>query len=98
MKTQRQIPKFRNDGEAAAFWATHDSADYAKDLTEVPVKASATLRRRVAARAQAKKPVTLRLEEQQIVAAKRAAQRKSIPYQTLLRMWIAEGLAKERTG
>jgi predicted DNA binding CopG/RHH family protein len=62
----------------------------------VSVKVSPTLRRRVAGRA--KKPVTLRLEESQIVAAKRAAQRMSIPYQTLLRMWIAERLAKERVG
>ena len=34
----------------------------------------------------------------QIAAAKRAAERMSIPYQTLLRMWIAERLAKERVG
>jgi predicted DNA binding CopG/RHH family protein len=49
------------------------------------------LRRRVAARA--KRPVTLRLEEGQIAAAKRAADRMSLPYQALLRMWIAERLA-----
>ena len=60
------------------------------------VKTSAAIRRRVAARA--KKPVTLRLEEGQILAAKRAALRMSIPYQTLLRMWSAEKLAKEPAG
>jgi predicted DNA binding CopG/RHH family protein len=52
--------------------------------------------RRVAARA--KKPVTLRLKEGQIAATKQTAGRMSIPYQTLLRMWIAERLAKERAG
>ena len=31
-------------------------------------------------------------------SAKRAADRMSLPYQTLLRMWIAERLAKERVG
>jgi len=41
---------------------------------------------------------TLRLEEGQIAAAKQTAERMSIPYQTLLRMWIAERLAKERAG
>lgn len=96
MKAQRKVPKFRGDREAAEFWATHDSAAYAKDLPGVAVKVAPSLRRRVAVRA--KKPVTLRLEEQQIAAAKRAARRKSIPYQTLLRMWIAEGLARERVG
>ena len=78
---------------AGDYWAKHDSASYAKDLPTVAVKASPALRRRVASRA--KKPVTLRLEEGRISAAKRAAQRMSIPYQALLRMWIAARLAKE---
>lgn len=96
MKARRKIPAFRSDREAADYWAKHDSAIYAKDFPAVAVKASPALRQRVAARA--KKPVTLRLEEGQIAAAKRAAERMSLPYQTLLRMWIAERLAKERVG
>jgi predicted DNA binding CopG/RHH family protein len=96
MKARRKIPAFRTDREAADYWAKHDSAGYAKDLPAVALKASPALRRRVAARA--KKPVTLRLEEGQIAAAKRAADRMSLPYQTLLRMWIAERLAQERGG
>lgn len=98
MKTKQGIPKFKSDQEAADFWATHDSAPYAGALREVAVKASPALRRRVAERAELKKPVTLRLEPQQIAAAKQVARRKSVPYQTLLRMWIAEGLTKERVG
>ncbi len=96
MRGSRKMPAFRSDREAADYWAKHDSASYAKGLPAVAVKASPALRRRVQARA--KKPVTLRLEEGQIAAAKRAAERVSIPYQTLLRMWIAERLAKERVG
>lgn len=96
MKTGRRSAVFRSDREAADYWAKHDSSAYAKDLPPVAVKASPALRRRVAARA--KRPVTLQLEEGQISAAKRAAQRMSIPYQTLLRMWIAERLTKELVG
>ncbi len=96
MKARQKIPTFRSDRAAADYWAKHDSATYAKDLPAVVVKASPALRRRIAARA--KKPVTLRLEEGQIAAAKRVAERRSIPYQTLLRMWIAERLAKEPVG
>jgi predicted DNA binding CopG/RHH family protein len=98
MRRQFKIPKFKDDREAAEFWATHDSTPYRRDLREVAVKVSPALRRRVAARAAVKKPVTLRLEPRQIAAAKRVARQKSIPYQTLLRMWIAEGLAKDRAG
>ncbi|MFQ5829795.1 MAG: CopG family antitoxin [Candidatus Methylomirabilia bacterium] len=98
MRQQPRIPQFKDDREAADFWAAHDSTPYLRELRETGVKASAALRRRVAARAAAKKPVTLRLEPRQIAAAKRVARRKSIPYQTLLRMWIAEALARERVG
>ena len=96
MKARRKVPVFRSDRQAADYWAKHDSTAYAKDLPTVAVKVSPALRRRIAARV--KKPVTLRLEEGQISAAKRAAARMSVPYQTLLRMWIAERLAKELAG
>lgn len=98
MRRRPKIPKFKDDREAADFWAAQDSTPYLRDLREVPVKVSPTLRRRVAERAELKKPVTLRLEPRQIEAAKRVARRKSIPYQTLLRMWIAEGLTREPAG
>jgi predicted DNA binding CopG/RHH family protein len=96
MKRRRKPSVFRSDREAADSWANHDSAGHAKGLPAVTVKASPALRQRVAAHA--KKPVTLRLEEGQIATAKRVAERMAIPYQTLLRTWIAERLTKERIG
>ena len=98
MKRKATVPKFKTDREAADFWATHDSTPYLSELREVSVRVSPALRRAVAERATAKKPVTLRLEPQQIAAAKELARRKSIPYQTLLRMWIAQALDRERAG
>jgi predicted DNA binding CopG/RHH family protein len=95
VKRKSKTPTFRSDRQAADFWATHDSARYTSDLKEEPVTVDTALSRRVAERASAKKPVTLRLENQQIIRAKELARRKSVPYQTLMRMWIAEGLAKE---
>ena len=97
MKRARKIPEFKSDREAAEFWAAHDSAAHARNLEEEDVTVDPGLRRRVAARAAAKRAVTLRLEHRQIAGAKEIARRKSIPYQTLMRMWIAEGLAKEKT-
>ena len=96
MKRQRKFPDFKDDQEAADLWARHDSAPYARELDEQEVTVDPGLRRRVAARAAAKRAVTLRLENQQIAGAKEVARRKSVPYQTLMRMWIAEGLARER--
>jgi len=97
MKRPRKVPDFKNDREAADFWATHDSARYAGELEEEKVAVDSRLRRRVRARAAVKRAVTLRLENQQISGAKEIARRKSIPYQTLMRMWIAEGLTRERS-
>jgi predicted DNA binding CopG/RHH family protein len=37
----------------------------------------------------------VKLEESQIIALRKIATLKSIPYQTLIRQWLAEGIAKE---
>ncbi len=43
----------------------------------------------------AKKPVTFRLAPEQLRAARDIANRRSLGYQSLLRMWIAEGITRE---
>jgi len=40
--------------------------------------------------------VTLRLRVSQIEAAKEIARRKDIPYQTLIRSWVAEAIREEQ--
>ena len=42
-----------------------------------------------------KAAISLRLEPEQFAKAKRIARRKSIGYQTQLRLWIAEGIRRE---
>lgn len=98
MMTQRPFPKLKNDREVAAFWDAHDSTAYVENLPEVTLKVTAGLRRRVVARAKARQAVVLRLEPRQIAAVKRLALRRRIPYQTLLRTWISEGIARAKTG
>ena len=55
MKRRSRIPRFQSDHEAVDFWATHDSAPYVKELKPTALRTSAALRRRVKARAAAKK-------------------------------------------
>ena len=98
MKRKTRLPKFKSDRAAGDFWATHDAAPYVHLMREVRIKLEPALRRRIKERAAWKKPVTLRLALSQIAAAKAIAHGKSMPYQTLLRMWIAERLTKELTG
>lgn len=88
----KPVPSFRTEGEEAEFWSKHSSADYAFEDTQERVELTGALKARVKQR---KQLLTLRLEKQQIEKAKRIARRKSLGYQTLLRMWIAEGIERE---
>ncbi len=45
--------------------------------------------------AKVERPISIRLVPEQIAAAKKIAARKSVGYQTQLRMWIAEGIQRE---
>ena len=85
--TKGKLPKFRSHREAAAYFDTHDTAELAEDLPEVPGPI-------IDAR-QPLKPISLRLPTETIAGAKRVAHSKGIAYQALLRMWITERLDKE---
>ncbi|MBI1845908.1 MAG: hypothetical protein HY294_17695 [Candidatus Rokubacteria bacterium] len=97
-RSRVRLPRFASEREAARFWSATDSTPYAKGLKEVRVSATRAVKARVRRRAAAKTPITIRLESGQIEKAKRLARTRSIGYQTMLRMWIAERLARERAG
>jgi predicted DNA binding CopG/RHH family protein len=91
------LPKFRSDKAAAEYLETHSVAQVWDDLPQAKaVKPSKKLTKTIRERhAQAKSPVSIRLAPEQIEAAKKIAARKSVGYQTQLRMWIAEGMRRE---
>jgi predicted DNA binding CopG/RHH family protein len=91
------LPKFRSDKAAAEYLETHSVAEVWNQLPEEEqAKPSAALTRSIRERhAKAKSPVSIRLVPEQIEAAKRIAAKKSVGYQTQLRMWIAEGIRRE---
>jgi len=90
-----KIPKFKTEEEEAEFWETHSIADYWDELSRVDVEINPKLKEKIRRRAPLK-PITLRLTEEQIAEAKRLADDKGIPYQVLLRLWIAEGIKEEK--
>jgi len=91
------LPKFHSDKEAAEYFATHSVAEIWDRLPESkPVKLSNALEKSIRERhAAAKSPISIRLDTEQIAAAKKIAAAKSVGYQTQLRMWIAEGIRRE---
>jgi len=94
---KRPLPKFGSDKEAAEYFDTHSIADIWDQLPAAkPPKLSPALAKSIRERhAAAKAAISIRLVPEQIAAAKKIAARKSVGYQTQLRMWIAEGIDRE---
>ncbi|MDP2997606.1 MAG: hypothetical protein Q8N47_08960 [Bryobacterales bacterium] len=91
------LPRLHSDRETAEYFELHSVAEVWDRLAESqPVKLNAALAKSIGARrTQAKSPVSLRLESEQIAAAKKIAASRSVGYQTQLRMWIAEGIRRD---
>ncbi len=82
----KKIPKFKSEREEAAFWATHDSADYLAETKEVKAKFSRPK----------KKLVSLRLDDNTIKELRKIADSKGIGYLQLVRMWVLKNLTKSK--
>jgi len=91
----RKIPVFKSEEEEAQFWDTHDSLEYLDPLESAEVTVSPELEKKLLNKREFKKPITLRLEPSQIEDVKKIANKKGLPYQTLIRMWIVEYIRKE---
>lgn len=90
MKKQlKKIPKFKNEDEEREFWATHSSVDYI-DWSKGKLVIFSNLK-------PSSRSISLRLPEYIINNAKVKANRLNIPYQTLMKQYIARGVfSKEK--
>ena len=84
---KKQIPVFKNEDEERAFWATHDSTEHldwskAKRAVFPNLKPST-------------KSISLRLPASVIAALKLLANKRDVPYQSLLKVFLAEKVAEE---
>lgn len=87
MKKKKNIPNFESEDTEREFWRTHDSSYYFdwKDATEITL---AKLK-------PSTKTISLRLPEAMLEELKILANKKDIPYQSLLKVFLAERLNKE---
>ncbi len=79
MKT---IPEFENEAEERKFWESHDSTEYldwskAKRINLPNLKPSST-------------SISLRLPNGLLERIKIAANKRDVPYQSLIKTWLAE--------
>jgi len=84
---KKQIPKFRSEDQEREFWSNADSTDYldwdeAKRIVLPNLKPS-------------QKTISLRLPEMMLVQLKVLANKRDVPYQSLLKMFLAERIEQE---
>ena len=87
MPRHKQIPRFDSEGQERDFWATHDSTEYvdwstAKRVTLANLKPST-------------KTISIRLPESLLEELKLLANKRDVPYQSLLKLFLAERIAQE---
>jgi len=87
IKKIKTIPRFKNEDEEREFWATHDLADYFDHFQPVELDLS-ELR-------PSTKSVTIRLPESLLEALKSLAHKQDVPYQSLMKIFLAEKVKKE---
>ena len=87
MPRNKQLPTFDSEDQEREFWATHDSAEYvdwgtAKRVMLANLKPST-------------KTISLRLPESLLEELRLLANKRDVPYQSLLKVYLAERIAQE---
>ena len=87
MRKLKKLPAFKTEKEEFKFWSTHDSTDYvdyskAKRVLFPNLKPST-------------RTISIRLPESLIEHIKVLANKRDIPYQSLLKMYLIEKVEEE---
>ena len=86
-RTIKTIPKFLDEDEERAFWAVQDSTEYV-DWSKGTRASFPNLKPTL-------KTISLRLPEALIADLKTLANKRDVPYQSLLKVFLAERVARE---
>ena len=84
---KKRIPKFRTEDQERAFWATHDATEYV-DWKKAKRVALPSLRPTL-------KTISIRLPLSMIEELKVLAHQRDVPYQSLLKIFLAERIGHE---
>jgi len=87
MSRKKKVPKFKTEDQEREFWAAHDSAEYvdwdsARHVKLPNLKPST-------------KTISLRLPESMLEELKLLANKRDVPYQSLVKIFLAERIAQE---
>jgi predicted DNA binding CopG/RHH family protein len=87
MKKLKKIPHFKTAEEEGKFWLTHDTTDYV-DWSKAKFVRFPNLKRST-------ESISIRLPEPLLSNLRAIAKSRDVPYQSLLKVWLAERLEKE---
>ena len=87
---KKKVPEFQNEDEEKKFWETHDSTEFvdwkrAKKIVLPNLKPSV-------------KTISLRLPESMLEELKLLANKRDVPYQSLLKVFLSERIRDELRG
>ena len=89
-KSLKPIPKFESEDEEREYWATHDSTDH---IDWKRAKPTSFPRLKPTTRT-----ISLRLPDPLLENLKMLANKRDVPYQSLLKIFLAERIEEELRG
>ena len=84
----KEIPNFKTEKEERDFWESHDSSEYV-DLSRVESAVLPNLK-------PSTKTISLRLPQGLLDSIKVEANKRDMPYQSLIKVWLAKEVQESR--
>lgn len=84
-RKRKSMPDFDSEAKERAFWESHDSTDH--------VDWSKAQRVRLPNLKPSTKPISLRLPVALLEKIKTEANKRDVPYQSLIKVWLSEKIA-----
>ncbi len=88
MSKVKKVPKFKSEREEREFWEAHDSSDYV-DWTKAESVSLPNLK-------PSTKTISLRLPEGLLDSIKIEANKRDMPYQSLIKVWLADDVKESQ--
>lgn len=88
MTKLKKIPNFKSEQEEREFWESHDSSEYL-DLSKAERAILPNLK-------PSTKTISLRLPEGLLDSIKVEANKRDMPYQSLIKAWLAKEVQENR--
>lgn len=83
----KNIPQFKNEDDEREFWASHSVLDFPDRFKRVHLDLSGLK--------PSTKPITIRLPEMLLHDLKVLANKRDVPYQSLMKIFLAERVRQE---